>query len=151
MKKVHHDMFLHKSAVNDFPEPHRRMVKLALKLSGAQDFDVICISSQANPESDYGVRFVTVDDFDNNPEPAILRQRTYRIGCNEAILVKDRVSKNGNPQIYHGTELLVGKDYYGFDTAAAERRRETYLKLNPDRRRMGYQRYWLEWAKENKI
>ena len=150
MKKILNDMYLHISAVDEFPEPHRRMVKLALNLTRLEP-DVICISKCADPERSFSVRFAWCDDFDKNPEPAILKMQTYRIECNEAMLVKQHESRNGNPQVYHAKELMVAEDYSGFDIAKAQRRRERYLKKNPDKSRMGYQKWWHQWLKENKI
>lgn len=150
MKKILHDMYLHRSAVDDLPEPHRWMVKLAMSLTGLGP-DVICISSLSTRENGYSVRFAWVDDFDRNPEPAILRMQTYRIEGTNATLVKQHVSRNGNPQVYHAKELLVREDYPGFSVAKAKARRARYLKLNPDKKRMGYQKWWHQWLKENKI
>ena len=84
MKKILNDMYLHISAVDEFPEPHRRMVKLALNLTRLEP-DVICISKCADPERSFSVRFAWCDDFNKNPEPAILKmQVTYVANTNTA-------------------------------------------------------------------
>jgi hypothetical protein len=149
MKKVHGDMFVHRSAINQYKEPYQSMVKRALELTNfSKPPDVICINTYADPEYSYKVRFSWVDDFNNNPEPNIEKQETWVIRNTNAERIKTRSSKNGNPQIYHGKDLLVNKDYYGFDVEHVEKRREQYKKLNPDKRRMGYRNWWDNFLEE---
>lgn len=146
MKKILHDIYLHKSAVDSLPEPSRNLVKLSLNLTRLRP-DVIRISELASIEGPYHVMYAWCDDFDGNPEPSILKTQTWRIEHNTAILVKERESKNGNPQVYHAKELMVGPGYGGFDAGKAEARRKAYLKLKPDTRRMGYRKWWDAWRK----
>lgn len=153
MKRVNGVLYVHRSALNQLPEPYLGYTLKALDL--VKDLepepDVVSIRALCTP-NDYKVVLTYVEDFDGQEEPNILRQVIYQVlqGV-KAVKYYERLCRNGNPQIYHGKEMLVDPDYKGFDLAKAAERRAKYLPLKPDPKRMGYRNWWDQWCKDNNI
>lgn len=142
MKVVAGWSYVHLSAVGELHMKERMLVAEALHLAAK--------AGQGRPDV-VACRETTVlmswcDDFDGNPEPAILKS----LACKDGKLGIPRISGD-NPQVYHGKELMVDPHYKRFSRKLAAERRARYLELKPDPLRMGRKKWWTDWCTENGI
>jgi len=82
------------------------------------------------------VSFISCPGFDNEPEPVSGDVFTV-------VGERGRLRKSPrDPWVYHHKWLFVADDYGGFDTAASQRRSESWADRGVDRSRIGRRSQW---------
>lgn len=84
-----------------------------------------------------GLTFIDSPDFDTSPNPIVGASILIR---NDGTIRK--MSPLSDPWIYHHKWLMVKDDYEGFDVEESKKYSIKWMKLKPNKSRIGKKSYW---------
>jgi len=133
-KVVGSKVYVHHTALDDSPIPNERVAEAEKALPQDARYSIIRWDRQTDE-----VTFTSSPDWNAADEPTVGDSWSVAKGVAQAA---HRPYNAENPQIYHHKWAFVRDDYQGFDVEASKARSSAWEKLNPDRNRIGYKKYW---------
>jgi|GEM_PF-1775249 len=133
-KVVGSKVYVHHSALGDSMVPDALVAEAKALLPPDATYSVVRWDKQSDE-----VTFTSSPDWKEAHEPIVGDSWSVAKGAKEAV---HRPFNEANPQIYHHKWAFVRDDYDGFDVEESKARSSAWERLNPDRSKIGYKRYW---------
>lgn len=126
-------VYVHKSALKRSAVPAEVVEARAESLPPDFDYQIIKWNRRSGD-----VSFIKSPDWDSASEPTV----GDSVKVDAQGQSKLRRANPDNPQIYHHKYQFVDASYGGFNVAESRRHAEEWERLQPDKSRIGYKKYW---------
>jgi hypothetical protein len=133
-KRIASKTYVHRSCADILPQDDliEALGFAILNTNERFEYDVICWDSKTG-----SFTFTKCDDFNEEPEPTIIKQVVVNDGKVKTI------SQPKDPRVFHHKWMFVRDDYHGFDVEKSKKRSEWWEKIpGLDKSRIGSKSFW---------